>query len=125
MRTLQHILDINQFVLFIKEGKKSTHSSCPWWDECISSVESSIYADRTTTKDNLREKAKSYANNFILMQPENSDIDRDRFVEEIADEIEENLKDYKFDQRPPASVVAQIARTQIPMRPEERFIKLG
>ena len=122
MRPLQNIITIEQFVL-MGEGKKE-HSFLPWWDDCIHHVKLQILTDRTTSRDNLREKAKSYASNYIAIQTEVSFILKDRFLEDIADEVEQDLKDVSFDQRPPASVVAQNARASIPEDPEKRFIKL-
>ena len=46
-------------------------------------------------------------------------------MKEIADKVEHDLKDVCFDQRPPASVVAQNARQSLPEDPEEGFIKLS
>ncbi|MBO7618676.1 MAG: hypothetical protein J6T22_15935 [Bacteroidales bacterium] len=123
MRQLQNILDLSQFSSLVSEGKKE-HSSLPWWDDCIHHVELQILSDRTTTPDNLREKAKNYASNYIAMQPEASFILKDWFLDDLADEVEKELKNVSFDQRPPASVVAQTARASIPEDPEKRFIKL-
>ncbi len=105
------------------EGKTS-YSSLPWWNDCINQIELLVLTDRTTTRDNLREKAKNYASNYITMQTEVSLLQKDQILEEIADEIEKALQDITFDQRPPASVVAQKARLSLPDNPEERFIKL-
>ena len=123
MILFQNILDIYQFSSLISEGKCS-HSSLPWWNDCIHHVKSQVLADRTTSHDNLREKAKNYASNYIAMQPEVSFIQKDWFLEDIADEVEKDLKNVTFDQRPPASAVAQNARASIPEDPEKRFIKL-
>ena len=123
MGPLQNILDIAQFTSLMSEGKCS-HSSLPWWDDCINRVKLQVLMDRNTSRDNLREKAKNYASNYIAMQTEVSFIQKDWFLDEIADEVEKDLKNVTFDQRPPASVVAQMARASIPEDPEERFIKL-
>ena len=123
MRPFQNILDLHQFTAFLTEGK-TPFSSLPWWDDCINQVELQVLTDRTTSHDNLREKAKSYASNYITMQTEFSFLQKDQFLEEIADEIEKALQNITFDQRPPASVVAQKARLSLPEGPEERFIKL-
>lgn len=107
----------------MSEGKKA-YSSLPWWNDCIHNVKRQVLSDRTTSQDNLREKAKNYASNYIAMQTEASFIQKDWFLDEIADEIERDLENVTFDRRPPASVVAQKARASIPEDPEKRFIKL-
>ena len=124
MIPLQNILDIYQFSSLISEGKCS-HSSLPWWDDCIHHVKSQVLTDRTTSHDNLREKVKSYASSYIAMQTEVSFIQKDWFLEDVADEIEKDLKNVTFDQRPPASIIAQKERARIQDDPEKRFIKLG
>lgn len=124
MGTLQNILDINQFNSLMREGKKSPHASYSWWDDCIYSVKLSIFQDKTTTRDNLRDKAISYAQNYLALCPEASFIQDNSLMEEIADKIEDDLKDVTFDQRPPAYVAAQISRNTIPEQPENRFIRL-
>ncbi len=53
-----------------------------------------------------------------------STMDKDKLIEDLADEIEEHLKGYSFFQQPPASVLAQKERTKIPEDPEKKFIKL-
>lgn len=108
----------------MSEGKK-TYSSLPWWDDCIHHVKSQVLTDRTTSHDNLREKVKSYASSYIAMQTEVSFIQKDWFLEDVADEVEKDLKNVTFDQRPPASVIAQKERASIQEDPEKRFIKLG
>lgn len=123
MTPLQNILDLHQFTSLLSEGK-NPYSSLPWWNDCINQVELQVLTDRTTSHDNLREKAKGYASNYITMQTEFSFLQKDQILEEIADEIEMALKDITFDQRPPASVVAQKGRLSLPENPEERFIKL-
>ena len=123
MRPLQNIVDLSLFSSFVSKGR-CPHSSLPWWDDCIYYVELQVLTDRTTSRDNLREKAKNYASNYIAMQTEVSFIQKDWFLEDIADEVEKDLKNVTFDQRPPASAVAQNARASIPEDPEKRFIKL-
>lgn len=124
MRSLQNILDLYQLADLLTEGKAS-YSSLPWWRDCINQVELQVLTDRTTSCDNLREKAMNYASNYIIMQTEVSFLQKDQFLEEIADEIEKALQNITFDQRPPASVVAQKARLSLSEDPEERFIKLS
>ena len=105
--------------------RRCSHSSLPWWDDCIHHVKLQVLTDRTTSRDNLREKAKNYASNYIAIQTEVSFIQKDWFLEDVADKVEKDLKNVTFDQRPPASVAAQNARASIPEDPEKRFIKLG
>ena len=123
MKPLQNILDLSQLSYLMSEGKKA-YSSLPWWNDCIHHVKSQVLTDRTTSHDNLREKAKNYASNYIAMQTEVSFIQKDWFLEDIADEVEKDQKNVTFDQRPPASILAQKARASIPEEPEKRFIKL-
>ena len=123
MKSIQNILDYSQFTSLI-EGKNES-SSLPWWEDCIHHVELQVLTDRTTSRENLREKAKSYASNYIAMQTETPFIQKDMFLDDIADVVEKDLEKVTFDQRPPASVVAQTARMSIPEDPEERFIRLG
>lgn len=124
MKPLQNILDLSQLTYLMSEGEKA-YSSLPWWDDCIHHVKSQVLTDRTTSRDNLREKAKNYASNYITMQTEVSFIQNDWFLEDVADEVEKDLKNVTFDQRPPASVIAQKERASIQEDPEKRFIKLG
>ena len=124
MRPLQNILTLSQFTSLVKEEKDS-YSSLPWWEDCISQVGNLLLSDKTTSQENLREKAKNYANNYIAMQTEASYINKDQLLEEIADEVEKKLKDISFDQRPAASVVAQKTRMSIQEEPDNKFIKLG
>ncbi len=124
MRPLQNILDLSEFTSLVKEEKDS-YSSLPWWDDCIRQVEKQLLSDKTTSQENLREKAKNYVSNYIVMQTEASYINKDQILEELADEVEKKLKDISFDQRPAASVVAQKARMNIQAEPENKFIKLG
>lgn len=123
MRQLMNILDLEHFTL-MREGKKFSRSSCAWWDSCISNVTNQVLTDKTTSRDNLRQKIKDYASNYIAYQPEVSYIQKDAYLDDIADEVEKDLEDVQFDQRPPASVVAQVARKTIPEQPENKFIKL-
>ena len=106
MRPLQNIVDLSLFSSLVSEGKCS-HSSLPWWDDCIYHVELQVLTDRTTSRDNLREKAKNYASNYIAMQTEGSFIQKDWFLEDIADDHHLCLYLYLF-----------------PEDPEKRFIKL-
>ena len=124
MRRLQNILDIEQFTVLMSEGKKSPHSSCSWYRECVLQALQWICQDRTTTRDNLHEKAKNYALNYLATHPELS-INKDDIAQEVADEIEKTLQKKCFDQRPIASVLAQDERDKIPEDPEKRFIKLS
>ena len=90
----------------------------------MSQVLQSVCQDHMTTKDNLHEKAKNYALNYLATRTEANYIDKENVAEHIADEVVCDLKDKCFDQRPPASVTAQIARNSIPKEPENRFFKL-
>lgn len=123
MRPLQNIITLEQFT-WISEGGNASFSSSPWWTDCLNQVKIWIFQDRTTTRDNLYEKAKNYARNYLCEHPELSSIDKDGGVREIADEVERDLNDYCFDQRPPAYVVALKTRCRIPEDPERRFIRL-
>ena len=124
MRRLQNILDIEQFTALMSEGKKSPHSSYSWYRECVSQALQWICQDRTTTRDNLHQKARDYALNYIATHPEPS-INKDAVAQEAADEIEKMLQKKCFDQRPIASVLAQDERNKIPEDPEKRIIKLS
>ncbi len=123
MIVLQNILDIYNYTLIV-EGEKPSYTSCPWWSDCIEFVEMSVLQDRTTTKDDLHEKAKNYALNYMAMSPEGSFIDREHLANLAADEVEERLKDTHFDQKPLAGIVAQQARDTIAEEPENKYIKL-
>lgn len=125
MRPLENILDLDHFTALMSEGKKSPHSSYPWFEDCVAQVILWICQDCTTTNDDLREKAENYARNYLAIHPELSSINRDDLVSEIADEVESRLNKKSFDQRPPASVIAQKERQKIPEDPEKKFIKLG
>ena len=83
-----------------------------------------LLSDKTTTHDNLRPKARDYASNYIAIQTEFPYIQKEQFLDDLADTVEKELEDVSFDQRPPASVVAQNARLRIPEDPERRFIRL-
>lgn len=123
MYYFQNILEFSVFSSLVSEGKCS-YSSLPWWDDCVGLVKLQVLNDRTTSRDNLREKAKNYASNYIALQTEVSFIQKDLFLEDVADEVEKKLKDASFDQRPPAYVSAQNARLSIPEDPENKFIRL-
>jgi hypothetical protein len=123
MRPLQHIIYFDQY-LQMREGNNIPFSRSPWWTDCILQVKSWIYQDRTTTRDNLYDKAMSYARNYLCTIPELPSVDKDGVVKEIADQVESDLEDATFDQRPPAYVVAQKERNKVPEDPEKRFIKL-
>ena len=124
MRILQNILDLEHFTALMSEGKKSPHSSCSWYQDCVSQVLQWICQDRTTTRDNLNQKARDYALNYFAIHPGLS-INKDDIAQEVADEIEKILQKKCFDQRPIAAVLAQDERNKIPEDPEERFIKLS
>lgn len=125
MRKLENILDLEEYVSMMNEGKKKDlHSSYPWWSDCKCQVTVWIYQDRTTCQGTLHEKAKNYASNYFAIHPEIQSGDKESLAKQIADEIAEELKKAQFDQRPPASVVAQRERFKIPEDPEKRFIKL-
>lgn len=124
MRPFENILDITQFTSLLAEGKKDPCSDCQWWDDCVNQVLQSVCQDHTTTKDTIHEKAKNYALNYLATSTEVNYIDRESVAEHIADDVADDLKDNCFDQRPPASVTAQIARDSIPKEPENQFIKL-
>ena len=109
----------------MNEGNGVSFSSCQWWADCINQVKLLIFQDRTTTRDNLYEKAKNYARNYLYEHPELSSLDKDDVVRHIADEVESDLNDVCFDQRPPAYVAAQKERNKIPEDPERRFIRLS
>ena len=125
MIPLKNILDITQFISLLKDGKKDSLADCPWWDDCVNWVLQSICQDNTTTKDTLHEKAKNYALNYLATCTEVKYIDRENVAEHIADEVAGDLEDKCFDQRPPAGVLAQMARNSIPKETENRFIKLN
>ena len=124
MRALQNILDISQFISLMSEVKKS-HSSLPWWDDCVSQVKLQVLNDRTTSRDNLREKAKNYASNYIALQTEVSFIQKNLFLDAVADEVEKDLENVTFEQSPPAGVVARNERERIPDEPLNKYIKLS
>ena len=124
MRPLVNIISIEQFTQ-MREGNSISFARSPWWTDCINQVELRICQDHTTTKDNLYDKAMSYARNYLCTIPELPSADKDSVVKEIADKVEDDLKDVSFDQRPPASVVAQKERDKIPEDPEKKFIRLS
>ena len=123
MRPLENILDFDSFTVLMSEGKKSPHSSCSWYRDCVSQVLELICQDHTTTSDDLHEKAKNCALNYFAVHPEPS-INKDDVAQEVADEVEGKLKNKCFDQRPIASVLAQDERGKIPEDPEEKYTKL-
>ena len=108
----------------MSEGKKSPHSSCSWFKDCLAQVQEWICHDYTIANDDLYEKAKNYALNYFANHPELS-INKDDVAREVADVIENAFQDKCFDQRPPAYVVAQKERNKIPEDPEKKFIKLS
>ena len=108
----------------MSEGKKDPHSSIPGWKDLEIQVVDWIVQDRTTTNDNLREKVKSYALNYLALNPGLFSMNKDELIEDLADEIEDDLKGFSFFQRPPASIIAQKERNKIPEDPEKKFIKL-
>lgn len=120
---LRNLLNLYQYTTIMREGI-DPHSSCQWYSDCVFQVIQLICQDRTATKDNLREKAKNYALNYLATNPEPS-INKDDAAQEVADEIEKKLHKKSFDKRPIASVLAQDERKKIPEDPEERFIKLS
>jgi hypothetical protein len=121
---LQNILDINLYTALMSEGKKSPHSSCSWFNDCVTEVQVLICQDYTTANDDLYEKAKNYALNYFANHPELS-IDKDEVAREVADVVEKAFQKKSFNQRPPAYVVAQKERNKIPEDPEKKFIKLS
>lgn len=123
MRPLKYIISIEQFTQ-MREGNTISFSSSPWWNDAILQVKVWIYQDRTTSEDNLYDKAMSYARNYLCTIPELPSIDKDDVVKEIADQVESDLEDATFDQRPPASVVAHKERNRIPEDPERKFLRL-
>lgn len=124
MRDLKNILDLEQFTYMVREGKKDPHASCAWWNDCVDSVKISIYQDRTSTSENLHEKAKNYALNYLSTCIEVGFIDRTSIANEIANEVEEDFKDYVFDTTPPAYSVASKERKKVLDDPEEEYIRL-
>lgn len=123
MSLLQNILDINLYTALMSEGKKSPHSSCSWFNDCVTEVQVLICQDYTTANDDLYEKAKNYALNYFANHPELS-IDKDEVAQEVADVVEKAFQKKCFDQRPPAYVAAQKERNKIPEDPEKKYIKL-
>ena len=123
MSYLKNILDIDQYTL-MSEGKKDPHSSIPGWKDIVIQVIDWIVQDRTTTNENLREKVKSYALNYLALNPGLFSMNKDELIEELANEIEDDLKGFSFFQRPPAYILAQKERNKIPEDPEKKFIKL-
>ena len=83
-----------------------------------------LLSDKTTTHDNLRQKARDHASNYIAIQTEFPYIQKDQFLDALADQVESDLEDATFDQRPLAYVVAQKERNKIPEDPERKYIRL-
>lgn len=121
---LQNILNIYQYTALVGEGKDH-QSLLACWDECVLQIKNQILADHTTTRENLREKIKNYILNYLAVTPAVFSVDRDKLIEMLAEEIEDDLKKVKFNQRPPASVIAQQEREKIQEEPENQFIKFG
>ena len=124
MRPLENIINFEVYIK-MREGNGISFSRSHWWTDCINQVEVWICQDRTTTKDNLHEKAMNYARNYLYEHPELSSVNTDDAVKAIADEVEQYLKDTSFDQRPPASVIAQKERNKIPDDSEKKFVRLS
>ena len=59
-----------------------------------------------------------------ICHPELS-INKDDVAQEVADEVAKAFQNKCFDQRPPASVIAQKERNKIPENPTEKYIKLS
>ena len=76
----------------MREGNSISFSRSPWWTDCINQVELWICQDRTTTRDNLHDKAMSYAKNYLCTIPELPSADKDSVVKEIADKVELDLE---------------------------------
>ena len=123
MRLLENILSFELYTL-TREGNTVSFSTSPWWTDCIYQVKFWICQDRTTTKDNLHEKAKNYALNYFAIYLELPG-NRDDLAREVADEVERAFQDKCFDQRPPAGVVARNERERIPEDPLNKYIKLS
>ena len=83
-----------------------------------------LLSDKTTTHDNLRQKARDVTSSYIAIQTEFPYIQKEQFLDAVVDQIEKDLDDVTFDQRPLASVASQRARASIQEDPEKRFIKL-
>ena len=124
MDYLQNILNLDQYTALMNEGKKHPHSSIAGWRELVIQVKTWVLEDRTTSRDNLREKIENYALNYLQVNPGLFPMDKKKLIEDLADEVEKALKNVCFDQRPPASVVAQKARKVASNRPEDKLIKL-
>lgn len=118
------VLNFYQYKAMIVEGGGS-ESSLAFWEDCVLQVEKQILQDCTTTKDNLRDKIKSYVLNYLAITPELSAIEKETLIENITDEIENDFKNVSFDQRIPATVLARQERDKIPEAPENKYIKLS
>lgn len=121
---LHYIMNLYQYKALIIEGEGSK-SILAYWDDCVLQVEKQVLQDCTTTKENLRDKIMTYALNYFSVIPELSSIDKGSVIENIADEIEDELKKVSFDQRIPATVLARQERDKIPEAPENKYIKLS
>ena len=95
------------------------------WQECKCVILQEILQDKTTSRDNLKEKARNYTLNYLAYHPEISVLQKDVFASQMADEIEKDLEDHCFNPTPNAVLAARDARETIAERPEEKFIKLG
>lgn len=123
MRLLLNIISLEQFIM-MSEDKEISFSSRPWWTGCIYQVKFWICQDRTTTRDNLHEKAMNCALNYLAIHPELPG-NRENLAREVANEVERAFQDKCFDQRPPARVVARNERERIPEEPLNKYIKLS
>ena len=114
MRPLQNILDIDHFSNFISEGK-SDYSSLPWWQDCIDQVKLQVLTDKTTTHDNLRQKARDYASNYIAIQTEFPYIQKDQFLDALAETV---LNSVLF----PNNIVLVLVGATVYVRCKQRFL---
>ena len=78
MDNLQNILNLYQYTSLMSERKKYPHSSIPGWNEFAGQVETWVLEDRTTSHDNLREKIKNYALNYLTINPGLFPMDKDK-----------------------------------------------
>ena len=123
MRLLLNIISLEQFIM-MSEDKEISFSSRPWWTDCIYQVKFWICQDRTTTRDNLHEKAMNCALNYLAIHPELPG-NRENLAREVANEVERAFQDKCFDQRPPAGVVARNERERFHDDPLNKYIKLS
>ena len=68
------------------EGKDN-FSDLPWWDDCIYQVKMQLLSDKTTTHDNLRQKARDVTSNYIAIQTEFPYIQKEQFLDAVVDQI--------------------------------------